>query len=173
MMAVLEWPLQPDETIIWQGRPAPRCYVFRHWLQALLGTLIFLASSFWLMIGYHLVLSQHYSFWLLTVPALLIMVAFIIGPGQILASRLRWEQLFYAVSDQRLFIRSGLFSGGVLSYSLFDLQGYRQRRYGKMQISFRLQFSDERFVVLECLEHPENFIACLPDIGDQVTRKSV
>ncbi len=173
MRKVLEWSLQQGENLLWQGRPAPRCYVFRHWLQALVGTLIFLASSFWLMVGYHLVIAQHYSLWLLAVPALLILVSFCIGPGYILAARLRWEHIFYAVSNQRLLVRSGLLSTRIQSYPLLELQGVQQRRYGKMQISFRLKFSDKPFVVLECLEHPENFIACLPVIDDLATRESV
>ncbi len=172
MTRVLEWPLIEGETLCWQGRPAPRCYVFKRWLQALLGTLIFLASSLWLMVGYHLVSSQDITPWLLIIPLLLIIVAFGIGPGHILMARMRWEHIFYALSDQRLFVRSGR-NGRLKIYSLAAYRGFQKRRYGKRQVSFRLKFSDEVPVVLECLEHSENFTACLPVIDDQVTGESV
>ncbi len=90
----LQWDLDPDEILLWQGRPAPRCYVFRHWLQALVGSVLFLASSFWLMVGYQLVEAHGYNRWLLAVPGLLVLFSFLVGPGQIILARLTWEKVF-------------------------------------------------------------------------------
>lgn len=173
MTGPLEWPLKEGEALIWQGRPAPRCYVFRYWLQALLGTLIFLASSFWLMVGYHLVSVERYSPWLLAIPVLLVCISLIIGPGHIIWKRIQWEHVFYAVSEQRLFVRCGTGPGRVKIFPLGDLKGYRRKRYGKNQVSFRLTFCEQQPVVLECLEHSENFSRCLPQIDDPGTGESV
>ena len=57
----VQWPLEEDETLLWQGRPAPRCYTFRNWKLAAAGTALFLACSFWLMLGYQLVQAGDHS----------------------------------------------------------------------------------------------------------------
>ena len=49
-----QWPLAEGETLLWQGRPAPRCYTFRNWKFAAAGTALFLACSFWMMLGLQL-----------------------------------------------------------------------------------------------------------------------
>lgn len=92
MKEAIHWPLSEGETLLWQGRPAPRCYTFRHWLQALIGSVLFLASSFWLMVGVQLIRAEGHSLWLLPVPVLLVVGAFVVGPGQLLLARIRWEK---------------------------------------------------------------------------------
>lgn len=154
-MDISNWPLQDNEQLLWQGRPAPRCYVFRHWLQGLLGTVLFLACSFWLMIGFQLVRAQNYSSWLLSIPVLLVVGSFMVGPGQLLLARLRWEKIAYALTDQRLLVRNRLFSHKISAYSLNDFRGCKRKRYGKNLLSLRLSFRDSAPAILECLEHPE------------------
>jgi hypothetical protein len=102
------WALNDNEKLLWQGRPAPRCYTFRHWFQALIGTVIFLASSFWLMVGMQLAKAEEVPSVLLIAPLLLAVVAFFVGPGQLIFARLRWERIFYALTDQRLLVRNCL-----------------------------------------------------------------
>jgi hypothetical protein len=154
-MKTSDWPLQDHEQLLWQGVPAPRCYIFRHWLQALLGTLLFLASSFWLMVGVQLVRAENHSYWLLSIPVLLVVGSFMVGPGRILLARLRWEKIAYALTDQRLLVRNRLLSGKISVYPLNEFCGCRRKRYGKNLLSLRLSFSDRPSVILECLEHPE------------------
>ena len=157
------WPLAAGESLRWEGRPAPRCYVFRHWLQALIGLVLFLACSFWLMVGVQLVREKGYSPWLLLVPILLVVVAFLIGPGQLLLSRWRWEKIFYGLTEGRLLVQSGFFRVRTTAYPLAELKGYQQKTYGKKQVSFRLSFHGRRPVVLECLEHADLLRDLLPD----------
>ena len=166
----LNWPLDEGETLLWQGRPAPRCYTFRHWLQATIGTLIFLASSFWLMVGIQLVRQQHYSRLLLLVPALLVAGAFFVGPGQLILARMRWEKIFYALSDQRLLVRKRLFGHKCFSYRLNDYRHYKTKKYGKKLFSLRISFRNSAPVILECLEHPELLLTHLPDQQHQAER---
>jgi hypothetical protein len=173
MTDIQKWPLADDETLCWQGRPAPRCYTFRHWLQALIGTVLFLASSFWLMVGVQLVRDQGLSAWLLPVPALLVAGSFAVGPAQLIVARLRWEKIFYALTDRRLLVRNSLFGRRVKSFELRDYRRYRTRKYGKKQLSLRMSFAGGRSVVLECLEHPELLIGRLPEAGAGDSRSSL
>lgn len=161
-----DWSLNANETLLWQGRPAPRCYTFRHWGQALLGSILFLACSFWLMVGVHLVTEQGYSRWLLVVPILLVAGSFLVGPGRILLARWRWETTFYALSDQRLLIRQGRTRR---SFPLERFRGYRRKEHAPQLWSLRLSFSGSRPVFLECLEHPRLLIEKLPDPDAQAT----
>lgn len=154
-----DWQLKDGETLLWQGRPAPRCYTFRHWGQALLGTLLFLACSFWLMVGFQLVDERGYSPGLLIVPMLLVAGSFLAGPGRILLARWRWENTFYALSDQRLLIRQGRTQR---AYPLDRFNGYRRKEYGPELWSLRLSFKGRRPVFLECLEQPRRLIEKLP-----------
>jgi hypothetical protein len=158
----LQWSLVEGEMILWQGRPAPRCYTFRHWLQATIGTILFLASSFWLMVGVQLVRAQHYSWWLAVAPLLLAIAAFFVGPGQLVLARLRWEETFYALTDQRLLVRNSLIGRKTSAYSLCNYKQFKQKRYGQHLSSIRLSFKGSAPVTLECLEHPENFLDYLP-----------
>lgn len=163
MKEAIHWPLSEGETLLWQGRPAPRCYTFRHWLQALIGSVLFLASSFWLMVGVQLIRAEGHSLWLLPVPVLLVVGAFVVGPGQLLLARIRWEKIYYALTDQRLMVRNRLFGHQTKSYAMSEYQHYRSKKYGKTQLSLRLSFGNRKVAVLECLEHPDLFIRHLPE----------
>ena len=149
------WSLNDGETVLWQGRPAPRCYTFRHWLQALIGTFLFLASSFWLMIGMQLVKSGEFPPLLLVAPIVLAVVSFFVGPGQLILARLRWEKISYILTDQRLMVRNSLFKNRVLTFQRNEFKQYKQKKYGKNLVSLRLYFKKRPPIILECLEHPE------------------
>ncbi|WP_321391663.1 hypothetical protein [uncultured Desulfuromusa sp.] len=157
------WSLQDGESVLWQGRPAPRCYTFRHWLQATFGTILYLASCFWLMVGVQLVRSQGYSWWLAVAPFFLALAAFAVGPGQLILARLRWEKVFYALTDQRLLVRNRMFGSKTVSYQLCDYKKMKQKQYGQNLSSIRLFFKETIPVTLECIEHPENFLCHLPE----------
>ncbi|RLB70209.1 MAG: hypothetical protein DRH07_09075 [Deltaproteobacteria bacterium] len=163
------WSLAENETILWQGRPAPRCYTFRHWLQAAIGTVLFLACSFWLMIGIQLVYYQGHSWWLAVAPLLLVLGAFFIGPGQLALARLRWDEIFYALTDQRLLVRNKLIFCKSTTYQISDYKSHKQKKYGRHLLSIQLFFKGSAPVTLECLEHAELFLNHLPEKN----RKSV
>ena len=162
-----KWPLLDGEKILWQGRPAPRCYTFRHWLQATIGTLIFLASSFWTMVGLQLVRAEGYSLGLIIAPILLAIIAFFVGPGQIILARWRWEKIFYVLTDQRLMVRNRIFGDKTFSYQMDLFKSYKHKKYGKQLSSYRFSFKGSKPIVLECLEHPENLLDHLPKLNVQ------
>jgi hypothetical protein len=169
-----QWSLEEGEIFLWQGRPAPRCYTFRHWLQATIGTILFLASSFWLMVGAQLVRAHNYSWWLAVAPLLLAIAAFFVGPGQLALARLRWEEIFYALTDQRLLVRNSLIGRKTSVYRLSDYKQFKQKKYGQHLSSIRLSFKGSAPITLECLEHPESLLDHLPKkVSKSASRDSV
>jgi len=162
------WPLADNETLLWQGRPAPRCYTFRRWKAALAGSLLFLASSLWLFLGYQLVAGDGHSQLLLAIPLPLVVISFFFGPGQLLLARWRWEKLFYAVTDRRLLVRDGLLWARFCSIPLNELTGWQQRSYGTNLASIRLLRGEQPPQVLACLEYPQLLIDQLPGRVQQV-----
>ena len=156
-----EWPLDAGEMLLWQGRPAPRCYTFRHWKQVAIATVIFLVSSFWWMLAYQLFESDGYPWWLLLIPAPLVLGALFLGPANLLLARLRWEKEFYALTDKRLLIRNGL-SPRINSFSVDDMLNWQQKRYGEHLASLRIEMRNDPPVVLHCLEQPQILTRHLP-----------
>jgi hypothetical protein len=115
------------------------------------------------MIGAQLIYYQGHSWWLAVAPFLLTVAAFFIGPGQLALARLRWEEIYYALTDQRLLVRNKLIICKSTTYKMDDFSKYKQKRYGKNLLSLKLLFKDSPPVTLECLEHPELFINHLPE----------
>jgi hypothetical protein len=150
----LRWTLHEDEQLLWQGRPAPRCYLFKSWLQVLLGTLLFFAAGFWSILAWQLRQDQGYGLWILSAPGLLVFVSFALGPGVLLVRRRRWEGIFYALTDHRLLVAPGP-GRNLRGYPLSELRGFQRKYYGEKLASIRLIFSAHDPVVLECIEHPE------------------
>lgn len=153
-----QWPLTADETLLWQGRPAPRCYTFRNWKRCAFGTFMFLASSFWLMLAYELVKADGYPWWLLLFPAPLVVVSLLFGPVPLLLARIRWENVFYALTDVRLLVRDGHFSAQIDSYSLSEVIDWQQKPFSEHLISLRLMLRGRPSILLHCLEQPQNLL---------------
>ena len=64
--------LEVDEEIVWQGRPAPRCFTFRNWIHSLFGIVILIAAIGWFFFGLHLgETNQQVLFVLIPVPFML------------------------------------------------------------------------------------------------------
>lgn len=156
-----QWPLEDGEMLLWQGRPAPRCYTFRQWKLFAVGTFLFLACSSWLMLAYELVKAESYPGWLLLIPAPLVLLSFWFGPVRLLLARIKWEQAFYALSDKRLLVREGLFSGQVKTYPVTDIVDWKQKKFGEHLISLRLKIQACQPVILHCLEQPQNLLGHL------------
>ncbi len=169
--AGFEWPLEDDEALLWQGRPAPRCYTFRNWKLALAGTALFLACSFWMMLAIELVEAENYSPALVMMTLPLVVATFMLGPGQLLVARLRWEKLFYALTDQRLLVRSGVVSARIRSYPADQISSWQLRRFGEQLASIRILRGDEAPVILACLEQPHNLLRHLPPREDLSARE--
>lgn len=154
---MLIWPLEKDEVLLWQGRPAPRCYLFRHW-RSQLGALIVLLF-FGVLSGQAGQRDVSFLIWVfLLVPVLL---ALVFGPLRLVYLRWRWETLFYAVSDRRLMVRHGN-NKKTVSYPWLRLHAVILHPYTDRLANIELTFTDSRRVVLECLEEPGTCLRVLP-----------
>jgi len=159
----MDWSrhLQGDERLLWQGRPAPRCYTFRNWKLALIGLCLFLLGSVWQMLGVQLATDGH-AWYLAWIPAPLVCIAFILGPGQILLARIEWERLFYALTDRRVLIQYGVLKNRVRAIPREEITSWQQRRYGEQLASIRLlQAGGKGAPILHCLEQPHPLLAHL------------
>ncbi|HKJ05297.1 MAG TPA: PH domain-containing protein [Geopsychrobacteraceae bacterium] len=159
----MDWQqyLQKNERILWQGRPAPRCYTFRNWKPAVFGLVLFLASSFWLMLGLQL-MKDGFSPALTLIPLPLVVVSFMLGPGQVLLARIEWEHLYYCLTDQKLLIQSGVLRNQVRAISRTEIAAWQQKRYGQQLASIRIELQTGKHAVfLHCLEQPQIFLDLL------------
>ena len=169
-----QWPLAAGETLLWQGRPAPRCYTFRNWKLALAGTALFLACSFWMMLGLQLEETGEFSILLILLPAPLVIATFLLGPGYLILSRWRWENIYYALTDRRVLMRGGLLQVRVRAYSALEISGWQQKRFGEQLASIRILRGKETPLIFACLEHPQTLTQHFPqhDAG-QIDGESV
>lgn len=156
----MDWQshLQRDEQILWQGRPAPRCYTFRNWKLALIGLILFLVSSFWQMLGLQLA-EDGYAWHLVFIPMPLVVASFVMGPGQLLLARLEWERIFYCLTDRRLLLQYGFPKKRIREIPRSVISSWKQKGYGEQLASIRIQHQTGKgFTILHCLEQPQNFL---------------
>ena len=145
-----------SEKILWQGRPAPRCYTFQYWKQALIGSLLFMVSSFWLLLAFELV-DEGQPLWLLLLPLPIIVSSFIFGPMQLLIARWRWPKVFYQLTDENIYFSEGR------SAQITDVTNVKIRRQGEHLASLRLDIQDARPLIIHCIEQPDQLLRLLHD----------
>lgn len=153
--------LLPDEEIIWEAKPAPRCYAFKNWRLSILGLLLILLAVYAEVIG----VGQSEVFG----PALLrgvVLLIFLLGLwlaiGQVLWARREWERVFYAASDRRLLMQRGLMRPVLQSMDLASVSGYRLHVLGQ-DLAWVQVFgqTDEQTLNFHCLEHPRRLTRIL------------
>lgn len=152
----MDWSvhLEPGERLCWEGRPAPRCYVFRHWRRSFFGVLLLLLAVWWQIIWYQE--GRLYGWtWLTWLPLPVLLISFYASIGHLIFSRLRWEHLFYALTDRRILIVHGLLRRQLTSMPLTELTSFQFRPLGMHLGSFRLLAGNSGPTLqLCCLEHP-------------------
>ncbi|MBD1399078.1 hypothetical protein [Pelovirga terrestris] len=154
---MLIWPLEQDEVLLWQGRPAPRCYLFRCWRGQLVTLIVLLfVGAFFRQVRQQDVTSMTLIFFLA-----LFLLALVYGPLRLIYLRWHWETLFYAVSDRRLLVRSGS-NKQMVSYPWLLLDAIVVHPYTDQLADIELTFADSRRVVLACLEEPRTCLRALP-----------
>ena len=142
--------LQPDEYIVWQGRPAPRAYTFRNWrwsMQAVAGLAMVLffrqgtgplqvdpaVDRWWTWAG--------------------LVVGLWAGVGHLIWARLEWEQVFYLLTNRRLVAVSGLWGRRLRVLPLAELEDVEQVPLGEALATVKVSGGGRR-LTLFCLEHP-------------------
>lgn len=154
--------LNADETLRWCGRPAPRCYTFRHWAHSVFGLLLLPISGVWLDGGRSLASTTGQPLWGM-LPWLGVMVALYFLCGHLIRARLAWEKTFYAISDQRVLAIGGWPVCRQQEILFSDLRYLKLVPRGRELGSVRLNGSNGSQVVFSCLEHPGKAVALLEE----------
>ncbi|PLY03611.1 MAG: hypothetical protein C0623_00925 [Desulfuromonas sp.] len=156
--------LNENEQIRWQGRPAPRCYTFRNWIHSLFGVVIMIAAVAWSIHGLHLATAQgSFVFILLPIPFLLagVYLAF----GHLVLSRLEWEHVFFALTDQRVIAISGLWSRRIKTIALADIVWFELRPLGEELGTIRIRGREpQQRMSVTCVEHPRQLTGILEEV---------
>jgi hypothetical protein len=167
--------LERDETISWQGRPAPRCYTFRNWQHSLFGAIILIASFCWLLYGVKLgnEYQQALYGW---IPVPFLLVGMYLSFGHLILSRLEWEHVFYALTNRRLLAVKGLLKRRIESLSIDDVIWFQLSPHGEQLGTVRIRFRDlEQKMVVSCVEYPRKLTdlleAAMEKNGIDITAK--
>lgn len=146
--------LQADELLVWQGKPAPRCYTLRNWPQSLFGLVLLLACGVWFYLGINLEPDPQYTVygWL---PVPFLLAGLYLTIGHLLIARLEWESVYYAISNQRLLVQQGLWKKNVSSVPLKDIVWFRLKPFSATlgSVSVRAR-GENRTLVVACIEYP-------------------
>lgn len=157
-------PLQSGESLQWEGRPAPRCFTFRNWGHSLGGLVLFLAVAVWFYLGVGIdVEAGAVSYSLIPVPFLLLGAWLVFG--HLIAARLEWESVWYAITDRRVLAHRGLLRKRWESLELADLVWFRLQPHGEAlaTLTLRAGLQGERRLVLCCVEQPQQPAALLTE----------
>ncbi len=159
----MDWTseLHPEETVQWEGRPAPTCFTFRNWRHSFFGILLLLVSVFWQIVGFQL-RSVYHSPLLAWIPLPFVLTALYLAIGHVLLARLEWEKVFYAVTDRRVLARRGFFRPHLLVLPLRELTYFKIKPLADELASFRVSGGDPlQTITLSCIEHPRRLAALL------------
>ena len=144
--------LAEGEHLQWEGRPAPRCYTFRHWRHSIFGMLFLGLACGWQILGMQM--AEEHTAWLAWVPLPFLLIGIYLSVGHLIQARLEWNNVRYAITDQRLLAERGLFRRKVTSMSLVEMSYFRLDRQGENLGTLRVYQSSGQQMVLHCLEYP-------------------
>ena len=141
------------ESVRWEGRPAPRCYVFRHWRHSLFGCILLAITGFWQMLGIEMA-ATYATAWLAWLPLPFLLLCGYLSFGHLLQARLEWNRVHYVITGHRLLVQRGLFRPRVESMELDAVTYFSLRRHGKDLGTLRVHRGQDQKLVLHCIEHP-------------------
>lgn len=164
--------LADGEEIRWEGRPAPRCYTFRHWRHSIFGLLFLSICSYWQILG--LELSKEYdAIWLAWLPAPFVLLGFCLAIGRLLQARLEWNHVYYAITDRRLLVKCGLLKRRIDSLQLSEITYFSLLHQGEQLGTLRVHVGKEKSLTLHCLEYPRQATDLLEQaMGDKACVKA-
>lgn len=152
---MLAWSqvIAQDESIVWQARPAPRCFTFRRWKQALFGALITVMSVWWLVTGWELIVQGEHRLWAM-VPVPFLLLGGYLTVGQLVVARLEWERVFYAMTERQLLVQCGVFRSRLIAFDLTTLSYQCLYPLGE-QLGTLYVEAGTRHITLNCIEYPQ------------------
>ncbi|MEJ2199772.1 MAG: PH domain-containing protein [Desulfuromonadaceae bacterium] len=155
--------LEEGESLCWEGRPAPRAFVFRNWRHSAFGILLLAVGSYWQFISFPLA-EQYQLPWLPLLPLSFLLLALYLVLGHLLLARLEWEQVFYAVTNRRILVRRGWKGRQLIALSRAELTHFRVVPLGEELASIRLNNREgKNRLALIAVEHPQPLIELLED----------
>jgi len=159
--------LNPNEQILWQGKPAPFCYTFRNYVHAFAGLALSGLVAFWLKVSLYLDASYPHLWWT-TLPFIGIGIYLCIG--QFVLARLEWRHTLYLFTDQRLILFKGIFKWRMKPYNYSQVTSFSRRPVGSLA-TFKIHVEGEnKAVFMSCVEHPEALTTLLTDIVQRIKR---
>lgn len=160
--------LAAGEEIRWEGRPAPRCYTFRHWRHSVFGLIFLAICSYWQALGVEM--SKEYELpWLVWLPVPFVLMGLYLAFGHLFQARLEWEHVYYAITDRRLLVKCGLLQRRIESLELSEITYFSLLPHGEQLGTLRVHGGDDRVLRLHCIEHPRQATDLLEEaMGDKV-----
>lgn len=152
--------LDEGEQVLWEARPAPRCFVFRQWRQALFGAVFLLLCLVWQVWGLA-VARAHDAAWSAWLPVPFVLIGLQLSVGRLVAARLEWPHVAYALTARRLLVRRGMLRRRLLSLELADVTYFRLVFHGEELGTLYIHQGQERVQPLPCIEYPRRATALL------------
>ena len=146
--------LDVGEEVCWEGRPAPRCYTFRHWKHSIFGFVFLAICSCWQVLGFSLPF---------------VFLGFYFSVGHLLQARLEWNRVYYAITDRRLLSQRGLWRLHTDEMKLEEVTYFSLHQQGAELGTLRVYQDKEKQLVLHCLEHPRKATDLLEKVIKPVT----
>lgn len=155
--------LEQGEEIRWEGRPAPRCYTFRHWKHSIFGLIFLLISAIWQFLGVEMAASYE-VWWLSWLPLPFLLVGVYFSIGHLIQARLEWNNVYYAVTGHRLLVQRGQ----IKSMELAEITYFKMLEKGEELGTFIVHQGEEMKLFLHCIEHPQKLFKLLEEgMGDK------
>lgn len=159
----MDWQneLEPDEMVLWEARPAPRCFTFRNWRHSIFGLIFLLLATWWQSVG--MTMAAVYELpWLAWLPIPFVVFGLYLGILHHLVARLEWDKVAYLLTDRRILARRGFFRPRQQCLSMERLTYFRMKPLGESLGSFQIygETKDER-VDLLCVEYPRRLVDLL------------
>jgi len=155
--------LDDGETLLWEARPAPRCYTFRHWRHSVFGLIFLAICSYWQVLG--VAMADTYTVqWLAWLPFPFVLAGMYFFVGHLVQARLEWNHVYYAITDRRVIVQRGLARPQSKFIVLSDLTYFSLHRQGEQLGTLRVHNGAEQQLVLHCIEHPHRATELLEEV---------
>jgi hypothetical protein len=149
--------LEAEESIVWQGRPAPRAYTFRNWRWSLQAAAGLVMVMFFRQGNGPLQVDRVVDQWWTWAG---LVVGFWAGIGHLLWARMEWEHVFYLLTDRRLVAVSGILGRRRQVLYLDQLQKVNECSLGTALATVKV-FGGGQRMTLYCLEYPQLLLRLL------------
>ncbi len=157
--------IDKGEQLLWQGRPAPRCFVFRHWRRMVFGLVLALLAAGWEYSGWQLTREQGQYLWLV-LPLPVLLIGLWLALGLPVRARLEWERVGYLLTDRQLVVRCGWPRQRLLRVPLEQITYVCLYPLGEQLGNVYVE-AGRRRLVLSCVEYPQQVYQQLQAVVEQ------